>query len=63
MGHPRRHSNTEEDVGLEGARGEAGGTRRRPSLFGGILVIAIAIGIVVLMVILHLTGTLGPGSH
>jgi hypothetical protein len=32
-------------------------------LLGGILVVAIAIGLVGLIVILHLTGTLGPGAH
>ena len=63
MGDPPRHSETEEDGGVEVGRGAAGGTRRRPSLLGGVLVIAIAIGMVVLIVTLHLTGTLGPGSH
>jgi hypothetical protein len=32
-------------------------------MLGGILAIAIAIALVVLIVLLHLTGTIGPGAH
>ena len=62
MGESPRHPEDEEDAGMAD-RGPAGGARSRPSLLGGILVIAITIGLVVLIVILHLTGTLGPGAH
>ena len=63
MGDPPRRSEPEEDADAEADRGETGGTRRRLSMLGGILVIAIAIALVVLIVFLHLTGTLGPGGH
>jgi len=63
MGDPTRHSEPGEDAGVGADRGAAGGTRRRVSMLGGILVIAIAIALVVLMVLLHFTGTLGPGVH
>jgi hypothetical protein len=35
----------------------------RHSTRGGILLIAIAAALVVLMIVLHLTGTIGPGAH
>ena len=63
MGDPPRRSEPEEDAGAEADLGATGGTRRRLSMLGGILVIAIAIALVVLIVFLHLTGTLGPGGH
>lgn len=63
MADPPRHSEAEEDAGAESDRGVAGGTRRRRSMLGGILVIAIAFALVVLIVVLHLTGTIGPGAH
>jgi hypothetical protein len=63
MGDPSRPSEPEEDAGVEADRGAAGGTGRRPSMLGGILAIAIAIALVVLIVLLHLTGTIGPGAH
>jgi TctA family transporter len=62
LGEPPRHPQT-EDPGIDGLTGTARGTRRRRSLLGGILVIAIAIGLVALIVLLHLTGTVGPGAH
>lgn len=63
MGDPPRHPETEDDGAVEIDEGPAGGTRRRRSVLGGVLVIAVAIGLVVLIVILHLMGTLGPGAH
>jgi len=63
MGDPPRRSEPEEDAGVETDREATGGARRRLPMLGGILVIAIAIALVALMVLLHLTGTLGPGVH
>jgi hypothetical protein len=63
MDDPPRHSEPEEDAGVEASRGATGGTRRWLSMLGGILVITIAMALVVLIVLLHLTGTLGPGAH
>jgi hypothetical protein len=63
MDESPRHHEDEEDAGMADRGPPAGGTRSRPSLLGGILVIAITIGLVVLIVILHLTGTIGPGAH
>jgi hypothetical protein len=62
MGDPPRNSEPEDDT-VEADRGAVSGTRRRLSMLGGILIIVIAIALVVLMVLLHLTGTLGPGVH
>lgn len=59
MADPPPYPDTEEDAGEEAERGAATGKRG----WLGILVIAIAIALVVLIVVLHLTGTLGPGSQ
>jgi hypothetical protein len=48
------------DIGDE-ARDRGGGTARSRLL--RVLGIAIAIALVALVVVLHLTGTLGPGDH
>lgn len=53
-----RHPDTDEDAGVGADRGAASGTSWGTYVFGGIV-----IGVVLLFVVLHLTGTLGPGAH
>jgi hypothetical protein len=59
MADPPRYPDTGDDTGLGRDRGSATGTPRWVSVLG----IIIAIALVLLVVVLHLTGTLGPGAH
>jgi hypothetical protein len=59
MAGPPRYPNTGDDSGLDGDRSPASGTPRWVSVLG----IVIAIGLVLLFVVLHLTGALGRGGH
>jgi hypothetical protein len=59
MADPPRHPGTEEDTGV---RPDRGASRPAPR-WAIVLGIIIAIALVVLMVVLHLAGTLGPGAH
>jgi hypothetical protein len=53
------HYNTDEDTGAASDRGAPSGKSRWVSVLG----FSIAIGLVLLLVVLHLTGILGPGAH
>jgi hypothetical protein len=59
MGDSPRYPEPED----EADRGAPGGTGGRLTMLGGILMIVLAMALVVLIVLLHLTGTLGPGTH
>ncbi len=59
MADPPRFPETEED----GGRGPDGGPATSPRRWVFVLGLIIAIGLVGLMILLHLTGTLGPGAH
>ena len=59
MADPPRYPDTSDDTGLGRDRGSATSTPRWVSVLG----IIIAIALVLLFVVLHLTGTLGPGAH
>jgi hypothetical protein len=59
MADPPPYPDTGDDTEAEPDRGSATGTPRWVSVFG----IIIAIVLVLLFVVLHLTGTLGPGAH
>jgi hypothetical protein len=59
MADPPRHPDTRDDTGVGPNRGSAGSTPRWVSVLG----IIIAIALVLMFVVLHLTGTLGPGAH
>jgi hypothetical protein len=50
---------TDDETGVGPERGAATGTPRWVTVLG----IVIAVGLVVLFVVLHLTGVLGPGAH
>jgi len=54
MAHPPQHPETEEDTGV--------GPRRAPR-WVVVLGITVAIALVAAMILLHLTGILGPGGH
>jgi hypothetical protein len=59
MAHPPPYPDTGDDTGVASDRGSSTGTPRWVSVLG----IIIAIGLVLLIVVLHLTGTIGPGTH
>ena len=59
MADPPRSPETEEDTGVGSDRGAASGTPRWVFVLG----IIIAIALVMMIVFLHLTGTLGAGVH
>jgi hypothetical protein len=59
MADPPRSPETGEAPGHGSDRGAAGRTPRWVFVLG----VVIAIHLVVLIVLLHLTGTLGPGVH
>jgi len=59
MADPPRYPDTGDDTGVGPDGGSATSTPRWVSVLG----IIIAIVLVLLFVVLHLTGTLGPGAH
>jgi hypothetical protein len=59
MADPPRYPDTGEDTGVGSDHGAPTGKPRWVSVLG----ISIAIGLVLLLVVLHLTGILGPGAH
>jgi len=59
MADPPPYPDTGDDTGVGPDRGSATSTPRWVSVLG----IIIAIVLVLLFVVLHLTGTLGPGAH
>jgi hypothetical protein len=59
MSDPPRSPEIDEHAGRGHDRGPAGSTPRWVFVLG----IIIAVALVVLIVLLHLTGTLGPGAH
>jgi hypothetical protein len=60
VGSPRHDPSQGENRGPD--NGHAGGGRRS-SMLGNVLVVVIAIAVVTLLIVLHLTGLLGPGAH
>jgi hypothetical protein len=54
-----RYPDAEDDTRVEGERGSATGTPRWITVLG----IVIAILAVLTLVVLHLTGAIGPGLH
>jgi hypothetical protein len=56
---PPPYPDTGDDTGVGPDRGSATGTPRWVKVLG----ISIAIVLVLLFVVLHLTGTRGPGAH
>ncbi len=54
-----QHPDTDDHIGVGSDRGSTANARRWVAVVG----ISIAIVAVLLMVVLHLTGTIGPGAH
>jgi hypothetical protein len=59
MADPVPHPGSDTDTDPRPARGSTAGRRRWPSVAG----ITVGIAVVVLFVVLHLTGVVGPQSH
>jgi hypothetical protein len=59
MADPPSHPDTGDDTGVGPDRGSPAGTQRWVPVLG----IVIAVVLVLLLVVLHLTGVLGPGAH
>jgi hypothetical protein len=59
MADPPSYPDTGDDTGVGPDPGSATSTPRWVPVLG----IVIAIGVVLLLVFLHLTGVLGPGAH
>jgi hypothetical protein len=58
MTDPPRHPGTDENAG-PGPEGPPGGASR----WKVVLAVTIAIALLALIVLLHVTGTIGPGAH
>jgi hypothetical protein len=58
MTEPPRHPGTDENGG-PGPQGSPGGASRLMVVLG----VTMAIALLVLIVLLHLTGIIGPGAH
>ena len=59
MADPGPDPDSEDDAGARLDRGTAAGTPRWVWVLG----VVIAVALIALFVVLHLTGTLGPGDH
>jgi hypothetical protein len=59
MARPPRYPDTGDETGVGPERGPTGGPPRWVAVVG----IIIAIGLVALMIVLHLSGSIGPGAH
>jgi hypothetical protein len=59
LAHPPHYPDTGDDSGMDSDRIPATGAPRWISVVG----IIVAIGLVLLLVVLHLTGVIGPGAH
>ena len=59
MAAPPPYLDTGDDTGARPDRGSTTGTPRWVSMVG----VAVAVGLVLLLVVLHLTGSIGPGAH
>jgi hypothetical protein len=57
LADPPSYPDTGDDTGVRPDRGSATSTSR------WVLVVGIVIAVVLLLVVLHLTGVLGPGAH
>ena len=61
MREPRRHETTglpAHPRSIDRGDAAAGGSR-----WGSVLVVALLVGLLVLVIVLHLTGLVGPGAH
>ena len=59
MAHPPRYPKTDADADVPPSHRPAGVTPRWVSVLG----IIIVIGLVLLIIVLHLSGSVGPGAH